>query len=50
MDFIEYDVTGQMILGRRFIELKEKQTSLREVVERHFNTVMREIGDGLPSI
>ena len=41
---------GQLIIGRRFIDFKEKQTTLREVVERHFNTVMREISNGLPSI
>ena len=34
----------------KFIKYKETVTVMREVVERHFNTVMREIMNGLPSI
>ena len=39
-----------MILSQKFIRYKEQVNSLREVVEHHFNTVMREIMNGLPSI
>ena len=39
-----------MIIGQRFIRYKEKVTELRAVVERHFNTLMNEIMNGLPSI
>ena len=39
-----------MIIGMQFVKYKESVTTLREVVERHFNTVMKEIMNGLPSI
>lgn len=39
-----------MILAKRFTRFKESMNTLREVVERHFNTCMREIMNGLPSI
>lgn len=50
LDELEYDTVGRMLIGQKFIRYKEQVTSLREVVERHFNTVMKEIMAGLPSI
>ena len=50
LDKLEDDIQGRLIIGMKFIKYKETVTSLREVVERHFNTVMREIMNGLPSI
>ena len=47
---VEYDTQGRMILSTKFFRYKECINSLREVVERHFNTVMKEIMNGLPSI
>ena len=50
LDLVEYDKQGKLILSRKFMVFKKKVTTLREVVERHFNTVMKEIMNGLPSI
>lgn len=50
LDYVEYDVQGRLILGQKYIRFKETVTTSREVVERHFNTVMGEIMNGLPSI
>ena len=50
LDKVEYDNKGKLIIGQNFIRYKENVTTLREVVERHFNTVMQEILNGLPSI
>ena len=50
LDHVEYDNKGKLIMGADFIRYKENVTTLREVVERHFNTAMQEILNGLPSI
>ena len=50
LDKLEYDVQGRLLIGMKFVKFKEAVTSLREVVEKHFNTVMKEIMNGLPSI
>lgn len=50
LDYVEYDIKGKLILGLKFNRYKETVTTSREVVERHFNTVMGEIMNGLPSI
>lgn len=50
LNHVEYDTQGKMVLSQKFIRFKENVTSLREVVERHFNYTMKEIMLGLPSI
>ena len=50
LDYVEYDPQGKLICGPKFIRYKENVNTLREVVERHLNTVMVEIMNGLPSI
>jgi len=50
LEKVEYDFKGRLIMGPNFLNYKENVTTLREVVERHFNTVMKEIMNGLPSI
>ena len=40
LDHVEYDNKGKLIMGADFIRYKENVTTLREVVERHFNTAM----------
>ncbi len=50
LDNVEYDVSGKMFLAAKFFRYKEQVTTLRNAVEHHFNNVMREISNGLPSI
>ena len=50
LDKLDYDVQGKLQVGKRFIDYKERVQTLRESVERHFNSVMKEISEGLPSI
>ena len=50
LNYVEYDTQGKLVIGPRFIKYKELVNTLREVVERHLNTVMVEIMNGLPSI
>lgn len=50
LDFVEYDPQGKLLIGQKFIRYKESVTTLREVVERHLNSTMKEISLGLPSV
>lgn len=50
LDELDTDSQGRMQMGQRFIKYKESVTSLRVTVEKHFNTLMWEIMNGLPSI
>ena len=40
LDEVEYDHEGKLICGPNFFNYKSDVITLREVVERHFNTVM----------
>ena len=50
LENLDIDARGRMQMGQRFIKYKESVTSLRVTVEKHFNTLMWEIMNGLPSI
>lgn len=50
LDKVEYDLHGKMFLSQTFYLYKETVTTLSTTVENHFNKVMQEIGNGLPSI
>ena len=39
-----------MMLTDRFYEYKERIQTLRSAVENHFDKVMKEISEGLPSV
>lgn len=50
LDKVEYDLHGKMFLSQTFYLYKETVTTLSTTVENHFNKVMQEISNGLPSI
>ena len=41
---------GAYIIGNRFNAFKQEMISLRETLERHFNTIMLSIQNGLPEV
>ena len=52
-DWIKYldrDHEGRPYNGERFTKYKEEITTLREALERHFNTAMGSISAGLPEV
>ena len=41
---------GAFIIGNRFAAFKQEMINLRETLERHFNTIMLSIQNGLPEV
>ena len=50
LDTVEHDIYGQILLSQNFYRYKETVTTLSSTLENHFNKVMQEIGNDLPSI
>ena len=49
LDLLDVEVDGRPHLGDRFFTFKAQVTNLTQVLMRHFNNMMKEIRDGLPS-
>lgn len=50
VDKLDIDHMGAYIIGNRFNAFKQEMISLRETLERHFNTIMLSIQNGLPEV
>ena len=47
---VEYDSSGKILIAEKFQNYREKVISLSKTVEHHFNNVMHEMSQGLPSV